>query len=68
MKVAWAVVCLAGILVGIGAACGPQEKYCYGKHLGCEEARINEIQKYNAGQMMLSDAAMADSATTVGGE
>ena len=60
MKVVWVVVCLAAILVGVGAACGPQEKYCLGQHLGCTEAQFQEKQKYNAQQSMMSDAGIGD--------
>lgn len=68
MKVVWLVVCLAAILVGIGAACGPQEKYCYSQHLSCSEAETQAKQRFNQQQMMKDASEVADSSITVGGD
>jgi hypothetical protein len=38
MKLVWVVIALAVALTGVGAACGPEEKYCFDEHLSCKEA------------------------------
>ena len=46
MKVAWIVIGLGAVLlgVGVGVACGPEQKYCYLQHESCTQAEIAKEQ------------------------
>jgi hypothetical protein len=45
MKRAWLVTAFSLTLAGVGAGCGPEEKYCFDQHKTCKEAKIEEEQK-----------------------
>ncbi len=42
MKFVYALVILSLALVGLGAACGPEEKYCFEEHKTCAQAAIDK--------------------------
>jgi hypothetical protein len=47
MKLVWVVLGLGAVLtaVGVGVACGPEEKYCYKQHEACSAAVADEIAR-----------------------
>lgn len=44
MKLVWVVVVFASVFAAVGAACGPQEPYCYDEHKTCAQAKIDRDQ------------------------
>ena len=66
MKLVWVVLGLGAVLtaVGVGVACGPEEKYCYKQHEACSAAVADETARIT-GMMGGNDGgSVGDSAIT----
>jgi len=65
----WVVIGLSATLLGVGAACGPQETYCGNEHMTCADVKLALEKKKADEEANRSDAgATTRDAIILGGD
>jgi hypothetical protein len=60
------VFVVATVLAAVGAACGPEQPYCYNQHKTCAQAKLDNEQADRA-QKAAAAAAAADAGASDSG-